>query len=114
MDICATSDGGAALIVSSVEYAKRMGKGDAPRVAAISTVTPKFASEIVEMPDIATDSAAARVDFTRAADGGILGGETETERKDDGATQTHSVEVVSTVFTVIAAELVPVFTVVVF
>ena len=59
MDICATSDGGAALIVSSVEYAKKIGKGDAPRVAAISTVTPTFASSVVEMPDIATDSAAA-------------------------------------------------------
>ena len=59
MDICATSDGGAALIVSSLEYAKKIGKGNAPRVAAISTVTPTFASEIVEMPDIATDSAAA-------------------------------------------------------
>lgn len=59
MDICATSDGGAALIVCSVDYAKRIGKGDAPRVAAISTVTPSFASAVVEMPDIATDSAAA-------------------------------------------------------
>jgi acetyl-CoA acetyltransferase len=59
MDICATSDGGAALIVSSLEYARKIGKADAPRVAAISTVTPTFASEVVEMPDIATDSAAA-------------------------------------------------------
>ena len=59
MDICATSDGGAALIVSSLEYARKIGKGDAPRVAAISTVTPTFASGVVEMPDIATDSAAA-------------------------------------------------------
>ncbi|MCX2982590.1 lipid-transfer protein [Halieaceae bacterium IMCC14734] len=59
MDICATSDGGAAVIISSLEYARKMGKGDAPRVAAISTVTPTFASEVVEMPDIATDSAAA-------------------------------------------------------
>ncbi|MDY0006725.1 MAG: lipid-transfer protein, partial [Spongiibacteraceae bacterium] len=59
LQICATSDGAAALIVSSMDYAKRMGKGDAPRVAAISTVTPTFASEVVEMPDIATDSAAA-------------------------------------------------------
>jgi acetyl-CoA acetyltransferase len=58
MDICATSDGGAALIVSSVEYAKKIGRGDAVRVAAISTVTPTFASETLEMPDIATDSAA--------------------------------------------------------
>ncbi|KZX59565.1 lipid-transfer protein [Halioglobus sp. HI00S01] len=59
MDICATSDGGAALIVSSIEYAEKLGKGDAPRVAAISTTTPTFASGVVEMPDIATDSAAA-------------------------------------------------------
>lgn len=59
MDICATSDGGAALIVSSLDYARKIGKGDAPRVAAISTVTPSFASGTVEMPDIATDSAAA-------------------------------------------------------
>jgi acetyl-CoA acetyltransferase len=59
MDVCATSDGGAALIVSSLDYARRVGKADAPRVAAISTVTPTFASEIVEMPDIATDSAIA-------------------------------------------------------
>ena len=49
--LSATSDGGAALIVSSVEYAEKIGKGDAPRVAAISTVTPTFASEVVEMPD---------------------------------------------------------------
>jgi acetyl-CoA acetyltransferase len=59
MDVCATSDGGAALIVSSLDYARRVGKANAPRVAAISTVTPTFASEIVEMPDIATDSAVA-------------------------------------------------------
>lgn len=59
MDICATSDGGAALVVCSLDYAKRIGKGDAPRVAAISTVTPQYASAQVEMPDIATDSAAA-------------------------------------------------------
>lgn len=57
MDVCATSDGGAALIVSSLDYAKRIGKGDAPRIAAISTVTPTFASAIIEMPDLATDSA---------------------------------------------------------
>ena len=59
MDICATSDGGAALIVTSLDYARKLGKENAPRVAAISTVTPTFASGVVEMPDIATDSAAA-------------------------------------------------------
>lgn len=59
MDVCAVSDGGAAIIVSSLDYARRIGKANAPRIAAISTVTPTFASELVEMPDIATDSAIA-------------------------------------------------------
>lgn len=59
MDVCATSDGGAALIVCSLDYARRIGKADAPRIAAISTVTPTFASAVVEMPDLATDSAVA-------------------------------------------------------
>ena len=59
LNVCATSDGGAAMIVCSMDYAKKMGKGDAVKVAAISTVTPTFASEVVAMPDIATDSAAA-------------------------------------------------------
>ena len=59
LQICATSDGGAAMIVSSMEYAKKIGKGDAVRISAISTVTPTFANEVVEMPDISTDSAAA-------------------------------------------------------
>lgn len=59
MDICATSDGAAAVIVCSEEFAKKIGKSDAVRVAAISTVTPTFPNAVVEMPDIATDSAAA-------------------------------------------------------
>ena len=59
LNICATSDGGAALIVSSLDYAKKIGRGDAVKVSAISTVTPTFANSVVEMPDIATDSAAA-------------------------------------------------------
>jgi acetyl-CoA acetyltransferase len=59
MDICATSDGAAALIVCSMAYAKKIGRADAVKVAAISTVTPTFASAVIEMPDIATDSAVA-------------------------------------------------------
>ena len=61
MDVCAVSDGAAAIIVSSLDYARKIGKASAPRIAAISTVTPSFASELVEMPDIATDSAVACV-----------------------------------------------------
>jgi acetyl-CoA acetyltransferase len=58
LHVCATSDGGAAVVLASLEYAQRRG-GRTPRIAAISTVTPRFASNEVEMPDIATDSAAA-------------------------------------------------------
>jgi acetyl-CoA acetyltransferase len=57
MDVCATSDGGAAIVVSSLAYAKKRGKGKAVRIAAISTTTPTFPSAMVEMPDLATDSA---------------------------------------------------------
>ena len=63
MDVCAVSDGGAAIIVSSLEYAKKIGKGNAPRIAAISTVTPTFASASVEMPDLANDSSVAAEAF---------------------------------------------------
>jgi acetyl-CoA acetyltransferase len=59
LDVCATSDGGAALVVSSLAYAKKIGKAKAPRIAAISTVTPTFPNALVEMPDLATDSAVA-------------------------------------------------------
>ena len=58
MDICATSDGGAALVVCRLDYAKKIGCGDAVRVAATSTVTPTYASSVIEMPDLATDSGA--------------------------------------------------------
>lgn len=59
LDICATSDGGAAVVVSSLEYAKRRGISEAVRVAAISTVTPSYPNTVIDMPDFATDSAAA-------------------------------------------------------
>jgi acetyl-CoA acetyltransferase len=58
LHVCATSDGAAAVVLSSLAYARRLGV-KAPRIAGISTVTPRFASNEVEMPDIATDSAAS-------------------------------------------------------
>ena len=58
-EICATSDGGAAVVVASKEYADRLGSQRQVKIGGISTVSPKFASADVEMPDIATDSAAA-------------------------------------------------------
>ncbi|TMK88722.1 MAG: lipid-transfer protein [Actinobacteria bacterium] len=59
LEICATSDGAAAMVLSSMEFARRRGAGDPVRVAAVSTVTPRFPNTIIEMPNFATDSAAA-------------------------------------------------------
>src|SRR5437762_2278220 len=46
LDICATSDGGAAVVVSSMEYARRRGTSSPVRVRGISTVTPKFPNTV--------------------------------------------------------------------
>jgi acetyl-CoA acetyltransferase len=61
LEICATSDGGAALVLSSMDFARRHSGGAAPLVTidAVSTVTPSFPSTVIEMPNFATDSAAA-------------------------------------------------------
>jgi acetyl-CoA acetyltransferase len=58
LDICATSDGAAALVVSTLDYARAHGKGDAVRIAAVSTVTPSYPNTTIELPNFATDSAA--------------------------------------------------------
>ncbi len=61
LDICATSDGAAALIVASKSFTeKHLGSvAGVPSVRAISTVTPKYPQHLPELPDIATDSTAA-------------------------------------------------------
>ncbi|GGY09023.1 lipid-transfer protein [Streptomyces anandii] len=58
LDICATSDGGAALVLCSVDFARRRGAARPVRIRAVSTVTPRFPSTVLDLPDIATDSAA--------------------------------------------------------
>ena len=58
LDICATSDGGAAVVLASMDTARRLGRGDV-RIKAVSTVTPRFPNTAVDLPDIATDSAAS-------------------------------------------------------
>ena len=60
LDICATSDGAAALIVASKSFAeKHLGSlNGVPSVRAISTVTPQYPQHLPELPDIATDSTA--------------------------------------------------------
>src|SRR3954453_8821971 len=59
LDICATSDGGAAVVLVSAEYARTHGVAKPVNVRAISTVTPQFPNTVIEMPNFATDSATA-------------------------------------------------------
>ena len=61
LEICATSDGGAALVLCSMDFARRHAGGAEPLVTidAVSTVTPTFPNTVIEMPNFATDSAVA-------------------------------------------------------
>lgn len=59
LDICATSDGAAALVLCSMEFARRHGATDPVRIRAVSTVTPTYPNTVLDLPDIATDSAAS-------------------------------------------------------
>lgn len=59
LDICATSDGAAAVVLCSVEYARKHGIGagsGAVKIRAISTVTPTFPNTVIDMPLMSTDS----------------------------------------------------------
>ncbi|HET6858833.1 MAG TPA: lipid-transfer protein [Streptomyces sp.] len=59
LDICATSDGAAALVLCSMEFARRRGMADPVRIRAVSTITPTYPKAVLDLPDIATDSSAA-------------------------------------------------------
>lgn len=60
LDICATSDGAAALIVASKAFAeKHLGSVEGvPSVRAVSLQSPQYPQHLPELPDIATDSTA--------------------------------------------------------
>lgn len=58
LDICATSDGAAAVVLCSVDYARKHGIASPVRVAAVSTVTPTFPNTVIDMPLLSTDSSA--------------------------------------------------------
>jgi acetyl-CoA acetyltransferase len=58
LDICATSDGAAAVVLVSAEYAKKHGIASPVKVAAVSTVTPTFPNTVIDMPLLSTDSSA--------------------------------------------------------
>lgn len=59
LDICATSDGAAAVVLASEGYARRTGATSPVRVRAVSTVTPSFPHAVLDMPQLATDPVGA-------------------------------------------------------
>jgi acetyl-CoA acetyltransferase len=58
LDICATSDGAAAVVLTSAEYAKKHGIASPVTVSAVSTVTPTFPNTVIDMPLLSTESSA--------------------------------------------------------
>ena len=56
LEICATSDGGAAVVLSSMDFARRHGAPNPVTINGVATVTPRYPNRIIEMPDFATDS----------------------------------------------------------
>ncbi len=58
LDICATSDGGAAMVVSSMRWARDHGHRNPVRVAGISTVSPTYPDPVIDLPYLAADSVA--------------------------------------------------------
>ena len=56
--ICATSDGAAAVILASTEFAKRHAQKPVT-VAGVSTITPTYPNTTLDLPDMSTDSAQA-------------------------------------------------------
>ncbi|MEJ8668484.1 lipid-transfer protein [Streptomyces sp. MS1.AVA.1] len=59
LDICATSDGGAALVLAGHGVRTSARVSDPVRIRAVSTVTPRYPNTVLDLPDIATDSAVA-------------------------------------------------------
>lgn len=58
LQICATSDGAAALVLCSMDFARK--HATAPvKIAGVSTLTPRYPNTHVEMPEFASDSAYA-------------------------------------------------------
>jgi acetyl-CoA acetyltransferase len=58
LDICATSDGGAAVVLVSEAKARRLaGASPVVRIRGVASVTPTYPNTELELPNISTDSA---------------------------------------------------------
>jgi len=61
LDVCATSDGAAAVVLCSDAYARAHGLGEV-RIRAVSTVTPTFPQRVLDLPYLATEQATGAED----------------------------------------------------
>lgn len=59
-EICATSDGAAAVILASSDYAKKIGSKTI-KLAAVSAVSPKYPDAIINLPRLSTESTHSHV-----------------------------------------------------
>jgi acetyl-CoA acetyltransferase len=67
LDICATSDGGAALVLVSEAKARQLaGASAAVRIRGVASVTPTYPNTVLELPNISTDSSAVVPDPPRS------------------------------------------------
>jgi acetyl-CoA acetyltransferase len=64
LQICATSDGAAAVVLTSEEYARRLNK-DAVRIRAIAAPTPTYPRTVPDFPYLASDSMATAAPAAR-------------------------------------------------
>ncbi|MBN1613256.1 MAG: lipid-transfer protein [Deltaproteobacteria bacterium] len=55
LELCSTSDGAAAMILTSMEYARKR-QTDPVKIAAISTASPVYPDAIINVPQVSTDS----------------------------------------------------------
>ncbi|MGA8545998.1 MAG: lipid-transfer protein [Mycobacterium sp.] len=58
-DICATSDGAAAVVLSSKDFARRRGGDDRVRLVGLSLQTPTFPDAVPDLPYLSSDSTTA-------------------------------------------------------
>lgn len=56
LDVCATSDGAAAVVLTSMDFARRHGLVDPVTIRAVSTVTPNYPDTVLDMPNLSTDA----------------------------------------------------------
>jgi acetyl-CoA acetyltransferase len=56
LQVCATSDGAAAIVLTSADRARRLGISNPVWLRAVSTVTPEYPETRIEIPHFATDS----------------------------------------------------------